>query len=607
MPTAGSLLVKSLLPPEAQRHYDPNMVLDKSGVARLMSLCIRHGGDQAHEAIQNLSNLFFHTATVNGFSTPLTDYENTSAERSVLLQEFSDKVNEISNNPKLSRQQRNALVDQVSADYVARSQGLNLSHMVQSGSTAGLMALTGARGNPMQLGQGTFSPMMSVDIEGTPIPLPIRRSFAEGLSPAEHMAMSYGGRAATIKAQMATSEPGALFKKIIPAAFHEVITMHDCKTKHGIDVPVSDRKRVLGMVEAGTDRVITDGYYRDLLDSKRKMVTVRNPQTCEAPEGICQKCYGYDSRGNFPPIGENVGTIGVQSISEGLTQAVISSKHQGGTAGSGVKRTAGTLEAARNLLTIPENFLDEATLATLPGKVTKIEKTPLGDTHVWVGDQSHFVDRHHEVLVKHGDEVYAGQQISDGTPNPKQLVSLRGLGAGRKYLAEKMRSIYGSGYDPRHFDVIARNMAKYVTVKDPGDSDFLPGDVVHVNAIQHLLEEDSRVVPIERASGKVLARRVGEVMAGTKLDPYHILELHKKGVTEVPVSSSGMVVEPMATGVKQSKLLDPNWISRLASSNLKSSIIEAAAMAHESPTHSTDPITPYILGKSFGEGDNGRY
>jgi len=607
MSTAGSLLVKSLLPEEAQKYYDPNMLLDKPGVAHLMSLCIKHGGDKAHESIQALSNLFFHTATVNGFSTPLTDYENDSPERHVLLAEFADKINEVSNNPKLSKSQRNAMVEDVASSYVSTSQKINLKHMVGKGSTAGLMAMTGARGNPMQLGQGTFSPMMSIDIEGTPIPLPIRHSFAEGLSPAEHMAMSYGGRAATIKTQMATSEPGALFKKIIPAAFHEVITIHDCKTHHGIDVPISDKKRIIGMVEAGTDSVFTDAKYKDAVDSGKKMVVVRNPQTCEAPEGICQKCYGHDSRGEFPPIGENVGVIGVQSISEGLTQAVIGSKHQGGTAGSGVKRTAGTLESARNILTIPENFLDEATLASVPGKVTKIEKTALGDSHIWIGNHSHFVDRHQGVLVKHGDEVYAGQQLAEGTPNPKHLVELRGHGAGRKYLAEKMREVYGQGYDPRHFDVIAKNMAKYVTIRDPGDSDYLPGDVVNVNQIQHILDADHRMVPIERAAGKVLSRRIGELMPGTRLDAYHILDLNKKGVTEVPISESGMIVDPIATGVKQSKLLDPNWISRLASSNLKSSIIEAAAMAHESPTRSTDPITPYILGKAFGEGENGRY
>lgn len=607
MATAGSLLIKSMLPPEVQKHYDPNMVLDKKGVTNLMSLVIKHGGSQAHETIQNLSNLFFHTATVNGFSTPLTDYENDSQERNVFLDEYVNKINAVNDNAKLTRAQKTQALNEVAGQYVKKSQDLNLKYMVGKGSTAGLMALTGARGNPMQLGQGTFSPMMSVDIEGKPIPLPIRHSFAEGLTPAEHLAMAYGGRAATIKTQMATSEPGALFKKLVPSVFHEVITVHNCGTKNGTPYDIHDRRRVVGHVEAGTDHMVDDAYYKEKLSSGAKTITIRTPTTCEAHEGICQMCYGRDSRGNYPEIGENVGVVAAESISEGMIQAVIDSKHQGGTAGSKIKATQNMFEASKNLLTIPENFQDAATLATAAGKVNKIEKTALGDFHVHVNGIPHFVPQDQGLKVKEGDHVYAGQELSEGTPNPKELVELRGLGAGREYFSKKLREVYGNDLDPRHFDVIARNVAKYVKIKNPGDTDFLPGDIVEVGKVAHEFDKGSQVVPIERAVGKVLARRVSSLMPGTLLDHQHVRELNQRGIHEVPISTTGLSVEPMATGVKQSKLLDPNWISRLASSNLKSSIIEAASQSQESPLHSTDPIAPYIFGKTFGEGEHGRY
>lgn len=601
--TPGALLIKSLLPEGAKQKYDPTLVLDKAGVQKLMSNIITHGGDSAHNAIQDLSHLFFNTATLHGYSTPLSDYENDSEERQQLLNEFKTKVNEINKDSSLTPAQRNERLGILSGEYQGMSQKMNIKYMVGKGSTAGKMALTGARGNPMQLAQGTFSPLMSEDVEGKALPIPIVHSFAEGLTPAEHLAMSYGGRASTIKAQMSTSEPGALFKQIVPTVLNEVITTNDCHTTNGIVAQVSDKQRIFNHVESSTGQVIDDGRYKDLVASGVKTVKIRTPNTCEAKEGICQRCYGYDSRGNFPRIGENVGIISAQSISEVLTQAMLSTKHKGGVAG---KKRDVFLEAS-NMLKMPENFRDEASLSTLAGKVTSIEKTPLGDHHVIINDVKHFVSRAQEVTAKVGDTVFAGQQISTGTANPKELVALRGMGEGRKYLSDSLRDIYGSGLDPRHFDVVAKNLVKYVKVIEPGNMDLLPGDIVDVSKVLPYLGEDTKQIPTLQAKGKMLAQQSLEIMPGTKLDDTHIQHLLSHGVDSVNISQSNAVFEPFVMGAKSTKLLDKNWVSRLSGSHLKKSIADAASYGERSNIHSTDPIAPYILGTEFGEGKEGRY
>jgi hypothetical protein len=178
--TPGALLIKSLLPEGAKDKYDPTRILDKSGVQGLMSTIITTGGNNAHESIQNLSHLFFNTATLHGYSTPLSDYENDSEERQQLLKEFKTKVNKINNDSSLTPAQKNDQLGILSGEYQGMSQKMNIKYMVAKGSTAGKMALTGARGNPMQLAQGTFSPLMSEDIEGKALPIPIVHSFAEG-------------------------------------------------------------------------------------------------------------------------------------------------------------------------------------------------------------------------------------------------------------------------------------------------------------------------------------------------------------------------------------------------------------------------------------------
>ena len=602
--TPGSLIIKDLLPKNVQQYYDPSQVLDKKGVSGLVSKLIEHGGDDAHTSLSNLSSLFFNTATDEGYTTPLSDYENDSDDRKALINEFSYKVNKV-NNSNLSPAQRNDKLNELANTYGDKIIKSNLDYMVARGSTAGKMALTGARGNPSQLSQATATPVMARDVQGNRIPIAIKRSFSEGLSSAEHIAMSYEGRGATVKTQLSTSEPGALFKRITPTVFHEVVTQSDCGTKNGINVEVSEKNRpmIIRRYEAGTNRLIDEAAYKQLMMDGVKRIKLRSTMTCESMEGVCQKCYGYDSRGKEVPIGENVGVLAAQSISETLTQAVLATKHKSGVGG----KQRNSFEEAKNLLNMPENFLDEATIAKVDGRITDVVETSLKDHKVYVNQVEHFVPRIQQVKVKKGQTVKKGDALSTGTINPKQLVNLKGLGAGRKYMSDQLRDIYGGGLDNRHFDLISRNLMKYVTIDDPGDTGFLPGQQVEVAKIFPELKKDSYKAPVKDAEGKKLALQVLELMPGTILDKGHVQYLLDNDVDEVLVSKSSLMVTPEVKGIQTAKLLDENWVSKLSFNRLKNTIRDAAAQGESSPIHSTDPIAPYLLGSEFGRGKDGKY
>lgn len=601
---AGALLVKSKLPTEAARQaFDPTKVLDKNGINDLMVNIIKNGGDQAHETIQDLSHLFFHKATEQGYTTPLSDYVNDSEERTAMLKEYEHKVNEINAKTK-DKVDRNRALNELAAQYTPKLHKQNLDYLVGKGSIAAKMARTGARGNPTQLGQGTTSPLMAVDVSGNPIPVPITRSFAEGLSAAEHIAMSYGGRGNTVKTQLSTSLPGAIFKHLTPNLFHEVVTTDDCGTKNGIVVPVEDGKSLIGRFEAGSNHLIDEKYYKDLRSTKNE-VKVRNVMTCEAHDGVCQKCYGIGHHGKLIKIGENVGVIASQSVSEVLTQAMLSTKHSGGVAGK--KRSV--YEDVDNLLHNPENFADKATAAKINGKVSKIEQTSLKDHRVYIGDVEHYVPREQDLLVSEGDSIKQGQAISTGTINPRELVSLRGLGAGRIHLAKALRKAYDreTPLDTRHFDLVAKNLVKYVEVAHPGDTGFMPGQKVDVKYIEKELAENNKLAHLGEAEGKILAEKVLEMTPGTLLDKDHLSELKKHGIEKVRVSSSGLQVKPLVPGLATAKLLDKNWVSRLSFNRLDQSIRDAVVFGDKADIHGTDPIAPYVMGSEFGFGENGKY
>lgn len=603
---AGALKIKSLLPEGSKAEYDKmrHENLDKNGVNRLMSNIIRNGGKDAGDGISRVSNEFYNQATMQGYSTPLDDYYNDSEDRHTLMQEFKTKVDQV-NLGKLSSGAKEDALNDLTTSYGARLTDQNLGFLLSKNSTAARMALTGARGNPSQLQQGTSTPLMSKDIKGTPIPVAITSSYAEGLSPAEQIAMSYWGRGNTVSAQLATSKPGAMFKSITPNVYHEVITIPDCHTKNGEMVPVSDKRKLINRYEAVTNHLIDESYYKELKSSGKTSVKVRSVLTCEAPDGICQKCYGKDARATLPDIGENVGVLAAQSASEVLTQMVLSTKHDA-KAGKGAK----PFDVVSNLLVNPGTFKNKATLSTLNGKVTDITTTPLNDSKVYINGAEHFVPKERGLKVKIGDTVSVGQEISNGISNPRELVSLRGTGEGRRYMADTLRSIYeseGNDLDTRHFDILAKNMIKHVEVIHPGDTDYLPGQKVNINALQKILQKDMEQVPLGAASGRVLAKGILHMTPGTTLDNNHIQELHSHGVDEVLVSKSGLGVNPIVPGLGSVKQLDDNWVSKLAARNLSKTLLTGVAMGHKSDIHSTDPITAYMMGSTFGQGTDGKY
>jgi hypothetical protein len=306
----------------------------------------------------------------------------------------------------------------------------------------------------------------------------------------------------------------------------------------------------------------------------------------------------------LPEIGTNIGVIAAQSVSEVLTQSMLSTKHKT-TVG---ERKGNSYEQAANLLNNPaENFKDEATISLLDGVVSATKPTPLGDTHVFVNEKMHFVPIAQKLKVAVGDKVQAGQPLSTGTINPRTLVNLRGIGAGRSYMADELRDIYGGDLDPRHFEIIAKNMIKYVEIVDPGETGFLPGEKVEINAVRKYLGKNAKEIPISQAEGSVLSKSIGTITPGTLLDAHHIQDLKDLGVTSVSITDSGLRIKPIVPGLQTAKMLDKNWISKLSFSRLRDTLKESAATGAESDVHSTDPIASYMFGSEFGEGSHGRY
>jgi DNA-directed RNA polymerase subunit beta' len=335
---------------------------------------------------------------------------------------------------------------------------------------------------------------------GKILAIPVRGNFLEGLSALEYFISSHGARKGFMDRSLNTAESGYLFIRLINAAQSVIVTEQDCGTdeylliteteSRAMGLPTS-RSRLIGRVLAkaipGVDfRVPGSELDEDtvdrLLGAGVQEVLVRSVLGCQTQQGVCQACYGHDlSTHSLVHLGMAVGIIAAQSIGEPSTQLTMRTFHTGGVAGvsditQGLPRVEQLLEAR-----VPK---DSAILSEIAGvvEITKDEQ----DYTVRICSQeqkecSYIVPVTRKLTVSHGQQITAGIPITTGPLNPQEVLHLLGKEAVQQYLINEVSKVYrstGVYIHDKHFEVIVREMLRYVQVEEPGDTQLLPTDIV---------------------------------------------------------------------------------------------------------------------------------
>jgi hypothetical protein len=347
------------------------------------------------------------------------------------------------------------------------------------------------------------------------------------------------------------------------------------------------------------------------LQAKVSTVYVRSPMTCVTKDGVCRKCQGLDERGRPHAIGVNVGVRAAQSISEPLTQMALGAKH-------GMRLLKGTspklegMSGIRQLLEIPQTFINKAPLAEHAGTITKIIPAPHGGTYVHVDALQHYAGPNLKILVHVGQKVEAGDVLSEGIPKPDELIHHKGFGVGRQYLVDTLHDIYhgqGLNVDKRHLELVARADLNHVKVLEHTDEHptLVKGEVIPYSTYRDAAARHSKSVPLKQAEGGVLGKEVLHFTAGTPLTPSVIQKLNEHKISEVSVATTLPRVEFLMRPMARNPLLHPDWMARLAHRYLKDSLLQGARTGAASDLHSTHPVPAYAYGAEFGMGPEGRY
>lgn len=271
---------------------------------------------------------------------------------------------------------------------------------------------------------------------------------------------------------------------------------------------------------------------------------------------------------------------------------VSNSKHTGGVAGIDDKKVSGFAEL-NQFIQVPSVFQGAATLSEIDGVVTSIKDAPAGGKFVTVNDKQFYVPRDAEVIVKKGDTVTAGDMLSDGTPNPGELVKYKGIGDGRKYFIEKYRELLdknGSSVHRRNIEAVARGFVNRVQISDlDGYNGYMINDVVPYDTFASDYEPrpDSKELAPVLSRNKFLERPVLHYSIGTRVTPAVIKNLKENGIDKITVNDKTPVFEPYIVRTKSLLQTDPDWQTQLAGENLKKALLQDARLGATSTPEGT--------------------
>ena len=377
-----------------------------------------------------------------------------------------------------------------------------------------MMADSGARGSDKQIKQLAGMRGLMADTAGRTIELPIKSNFREGLDVLEYFMSAHGARKGMSDTALRTADSGYLTRRLVDVSQELIIHDSDCAAE-GKEIPGMYVKAFMDgneEIESLQERITGRFSCEDLKDkdgniivkanhmitpkrAERVMkkavdengepldtVKIRTILTCKCKNGVCAKCYGANmATGEAVQVGEAVGIIAAQSIGEPGTQLTMRTFHTGGVAGDditqGLPRVEELFEARKPKgLAIITEFGGTATIND-----TKKKREIIVTNNETGESKAYLIPYGSRIKVQDGAELGAGDELTEGSVNPHDILKIKGLRAVQDYMIQEVQRVYrlqGVEINDKHIEVVVRQMLKKIRIEENGDSEFLPGTMV---------------------------------------------------------------------------------------------------------------------------------
>ena len=488
-----------------------NEVVGKKQLGQIVNtLTERYPNVLVADCLDALKSAGFHWSTWSGITIAFSDIQASPNKRAILAR-YEAKAAEIQDQFEtgiiLEETRYEELVDLwlKCTEEVAEDMRDHFS----ARNTVYRMVSSGARGNWSQVQQLAGMRGLVSDPKQKLIEQPIKANYREGLTVLEYFIATHGARKGLVDTALRTAESGYLTRRLVDVSQDVIVREADCGTRAGLKIDIAHKNefgeweasetiettayaRNLArdavneagevVMPAGTD--LGDDQLAELVAAGVEQIVCRSVLTCESQVGTCAACYGRSlATGKQVDIGEAVGIIAAQSIGEPGTQLTMRTFHTGGAASAaditqGLPRVQELFEARSPKV--------EAKMNEAAGRVHIDDEDPSARKVVITRDDGKEdlvieVSRRQKLLVSEGQHVEAGTPLTEGQLDPKEILRIMGRNVAQKMLVDEVQKVYrdqGVGIHAKHIEVIVRQMLRRVTILEPGDTTFMPGELV---------------------------------------------------------------------------------------------------------------------------------
>ena len=496
----------------------------KKDLGNIVDRCYRkYGPTKTSETLDRIKKLGFTYSTRGGVTVGFQDIQ-VPEEKKAYIAEAEKQVEEIDNLFRMGLLSNKERRDRVIKVWEGTTEKVSKALMdsLDPFNPIYMMANSGARGSTAQIRQLAGMRGLMADPSGQIIEVPIRANFREGLSVLEFFISSHGARKGLADTALRTADSGYLTRRLVDVSQEVIVREEDCYAARGeapkgmVITEIREgnklieplKARILGRYTVepvvdpntgelivGADEMISFEQAERIEKAGIQSVVCRSVFTCRSDHGVCAKCYGANlATGGHVDIGEAVGIIAAQAIGEPGTQLTMRTFHTGGVASAeditqGLPRVEELFEARK-----PKGL---AVITEINGVVHIDDSKKRREAVVTSEDgesESYLIPFGSKLKVKDGDAVEAGDELTEGSVNPHDILKIKGIKGVQAYLLKEVQSVYrlqGVEISDKHIEVIIRQMLRKVQIEDAGDTTMLPGELIDIFRFE---EENEKVV-----------------------------------------------------------------------------------------------------------------